>query len=95
MKPCEWSGELRSLSAEQGEVRDEPVLATPNEKSGEGSGPGRGEDTGRVENANSWLSGREERMDEWYADIGEGDGDTGTPFGEKRNVRESTEEWRA
>ena len=35
------SGELRSLSADDGGVRDgEDVLATPKEKSGDGRGPG-------------------------------------------------------
>ena len=47
------SGELRSLSPELGDAI-EGVLAAPNEKPGEGNGPGIGEATVREETAYRW-----------------------------------------
>jgi hypothetical protein len=45
------SGEFLSLAGEHGEAIEEAVLGAPNEKSGDGRGPGRGEPTARDEKA--------------------------------------------
>lgn len=67
-KPLKSTGELRSLS--------EDALATPNEKPGEGRGPGIGAEMLRDVTGYCWWSGREART-AWYGDSGEGEGDGG------------------
>jgi hypothetical protein len=85
------SGELRSLSPELGDAI-EGVLAAPNEKLGDGSGPGMGDAMVLEVTAYREWSGKDART-AWYGEMAAGDGEDG-PLGGNREVLESMDEWR-